>query len=157
MACADVPTDEPALCPECRGTGRKEISPSRWIQCGVCKGNAPAKAKKLDTSSNWKMFYVVALYLIATFSWRALVTAHEYPRPIVRGMTMIFDALCLVGLFGLRVQISRANREAFSPATNLLFGLALLAGVGLFAIRLTDKASWATGHIHYDWNTPRPR
>ena len=38
---------------------------------------------------------------------------------------MIFDAFLIIALVGLRMQISRADRDAVTPARNLVFGLAL--------------------------------
>jgi hypothetical protein len=32
----------------------------------------------------------------------------------------------------------------------VLFWIALMAGLGLFAIRLNGNASWWTGHLRYD-------
>jgi hypothetical protein len=57
-------------------------------------------------------------------------------------MTMLFDFGMVVGLFGLR----RAMPEP-------LFWIGLLAGIGLFALRLSDEGWW-TGHLVYSL---RPR
>ena len=51
---------------------------------------------------------------------------------------MTFDLGMLVGLIGLRGSIPKP-----------LFWCALVAGVGLFAIRLTSKDAWWTGHLAY--------
>jgi hypothetical protein len=76
--------------------------------------------------------------LIGHFLWNVLITAHEYPRQTERIMTMTFEFLMLVGLFGLK-------RSMPAP----LFWIALVAGIGLFALRLTGDAAWATGHLFY--------
>jgi hypothetical protein len=51
---------------------------------------------------------------------------------------MALDALCLAGLIGTRTSGPKA-----------LFWAALIAGIGLFAIRLNGDASWSTGHWSY--------
>ncbi len=78
-----------------------------------------------------------------SFLWRTLTTAHEYPSRAVQMLEMGVDALCLVGLIGLK--------KLGPPA---LFWVALIAGLGLFAIRLNGDASWWTGHLSYSL---RPR
>jgi len=82
--------------------------------------------------------YVVAAMLIASFLWRLLVDAHEYPVRSEQVMTMLIDLGLLVGLVGLRDRLPRA-----------LFWCAVVAGVGLFALRLTSDAAWWTGHLGY--------
>jgi apolipoprotein N-acyltransferase len=53
-------------------------------------------------------------------------------------LTMTFDFLVLVGLFGFK-------RSMPKP----LFWIALIAGLGLFALCLTGHAAWWTGHLFY--------
>jgi hypothetical protein len=80
---------------------------------------------------------LVACFLIAHFMWNCLVPAHEYPVRAEQVLTMTLDFLMVVGLFSFR-------RAMPAP----LFGIALLAGIGLFALRLS-KAGWWTGHLVY--------
>lgn len=84
------------------------------------------------------LFYVLCGLLILSFLWRLLTTAHEYPSRASQMLEMGLDALCIVGLIGLR---------KLGPAA--LFWVALIAGLGLFAIRLNGDASWWTGHLTY--------
>jgi hypothetical protein len=86
--------------------------------------------------------FVLACVLIAHFLWNFLVPAHEYPLRTEQVLTMTFDLLMIVGLFGFRRVI---------PAP--LFWIAFLAGIGLFAFRLSEDGWW-TGHFAY---TLRPR
>ena len=83
--------------------------------------------------------YGLAIYLIGSFLWRMLIPAHEYPgarRPI---LGIAVDVLVIAGLVGVRTGIPKA-----------LFWIALVAGVGLLAIRLNSTAaSWWTGHLMY--------
>ena len=76
--------------------------------------------------------------LIGQFLWNLLIPVHEGPLRHVQVMTMTFDLGMLVGLIGLRGSIPKP-----------LFWCALVAGVGLFAIRLTSKDAWWTGHLAY--------
>jgi hypothetical protein len=87
--------------------------------------------------------YVLSLILIATFLWRTLTTAHEYPMRTEQVMDIFFDLLCVVGMFGVKSKIPAA-----------LFWIGLAAGIGVLAIRLNGDASWWTGHLTYSL---RPR
>ena len=82
--------------------------------------------------------YVLSLTLIATFLWRALATAHEYPSRSAQMLEIFLDVLCVVGMFGVRSKI---------PAP--LFWAGLVCGVLVLAIRLNGDASWWTGHLTY--------
>jgi hypothetical protein len=97
------------------------------------QSNAPSGAY-----TNPKVFYALSALLILTFLWRAFTPAHEYPGRTSTWIEMGVDALCIVGLIGLR--------KIGPPA---LFWIALIAGLGLFAIRLNGDASWWTGHLMY--------
>jgi hypothetical protein len=75
--------------------------------------------------------------LIAHFLLNLLTPAHELPLRAEQVMTMTFDFLTLAGLFAFR-------RAMPAP----LFWIALVAGLGLFALRLSDDGWW-TGHLVY--------
>jgi hypothetical protein len=81
---------------------------------------------------------ILAWYLIASFLWRALTPAHEYPLLAAQVAEIVFDLIALAGLIGMEARISRP-----------LFWVALIAGLGLFAIRSFGGANWWTGHIVY--------
>jgi hypothetical protein len=72
----------------------------------------------------------------------------EWPRPPTRFITIAIDLLCVGILIGLKVQLSAKKKpgKRISTAGIVLFWIALLAGLGVLAIRLHDDASWATGH-----------
>jgi hypothetical protein len=76
--------------------------------------------------------------LIGQFLWNLLTPAHEYAMRSEQVMTMTLDFLLLAGLFGLR-------RSMPAP----LFWITLVAGIGLFALRMTSDAAWWTGHLVY--------
>jgi hypothetical protein len=106
-----------------------------------------------DTPPKQGIFTVLSLYLIASFLWRALTAGNEYPSAVVRNMTIGLDLLCVIGLIGMEIQILKNDLSGQSTAGKVLFWIALLAGFGLFAIRLNGNASWWTGHLTH--NFPR--
>jgi hypothetical protein len=75
--------------------------------------------------------------LILQFLWNLLTPAHEYPMRTEQVMTMTFDALMVAGLMGLKGVMPKP-----------LFWIALVAGVGLFALRISADGWW-TGHFTY--------
>jgi hypothetical protein len=87
---------------------------------------------------NYYLFIGTSGILIASFLFRTLTVAHEYPMRTEQVMTMLIDAGLMAGLFGVRKS---------GPAW--LFWIGMIAGVGLFAIRLHGDASWWTGHLMY--------
>jgi hypothetical protein len=89
---------------------------------------------------SWLVFVAVAVLLIASFLYRALTPAHEYPTRPEQLLTMGLDFVLLAALIGMKRQLTRGA---------ILFWIALAAGIGLFAIRLTSDASWWTGHLVY--------
>jgi hypothetical protein len=82
--------------------------------------------------------YALVCYLIGSFLWRLLTPTHEYPMRSAQVMEIVLDFLVIVGLIGIRAKLPTA-----------LFWVALIAGLGLFAIRLNGDASWWTGHLVY--------
>jgi hypothetical protein len=82
--------------------------------------------------------WILPAYLIGNFLMRTFTAAHEYPMRTEQVLEMGIDALCIVGLFGIKKRVQP-----------WLFWIALIAGVGLFAIRLNSDASWWTGHLTY--------
>lgn len=95
----------------------------------------PAPARK-DRSG--LMFMLLCAYLILTLLWRAFIPAHEYPSRAAMILDMVVDGAAILGLFGLRTK---------GPV--MLFWIAVIAGLCLFAIRFTSNASWWTGHLIY--------
>lgn len=83
-------------------------------------------------------FYLVSVVLIGTFLYRMSAMATEYPRQYSRTFDMTIDAGMIVGLIGIR-----------KSGPRWLFIVALIAGIGLFGIRMHSKHSWYTGHWHY--------
>jgi hypothetical protein len=92
-----------------------------------------------DHSRDQKLFWALSILLIGSFVWKVSTPAHEYDRQSVVIMEMVFDLGCVVGLLGM------IKRRGSNP----LLWIALLAGLGLFGIRLSSKAGWSTGHLKY--------
>ena len=80
--------------------------------------------------------FLVACVLIGLFTYRLTVPAHESPLLTELVLTIVFDATMVVGLVVLRARLA-------AP----IFWTALVAGVGLFVIRLTSEASMWNGHL----------
>jgi hypothetical protein len=84
------------------------------------------------------VFYVLTLVIIGTFLWNVFTAAHEYPMRTEQVLSMVLDAGMVIGLFGVK-----------NGGPKPLWWIALVAGLGLFAIRLTGDAAWWTGHLTY--------
>jgi hypothetical protein len=95
----------------------------------------------VQTSTTSTTIGVVSILLpcvvIGHFLWKLLTPAHEFPMRTEQVMTMVFDFGMLLSLVSLRRAI---------PAP--LFWVALAAGIGLFALRLSHDGWW-TGHLTY--------
>jgi hypothetical protein len=104
------------------------------------------------------VFWLLSLYIMATFLWRAFVPGGEWPRPPTRFITIAIDLLCVGILIRLKAQLSAQKKPGKRISTGgiVLFWIALLAGLGVLAIRLHDDASWATGHWMQEKIRPLP-
>jgi hypothetical protein len=91
-----------------------------------------------DSGRNFPIAIILSCYLIGTFLWNAFVPAHEYPTRTLQMLTIGLNLLAVVGVFGLRSSMPKP-----------LFWAALIAGVGLLALRLTSDHGWWTGHLFY--------
>lgn len=98
------------------------------------------------------VFYFLSVLLIATFLWRMFTAAHEYDSPEMVYFSIGLDVLCVVALIGARLQIAKAMPAEEKPwiAGNTLFLFALIAGLGLLAIRTQSTEAWWTGHARYE-------
>jgi len=97
-------------------------------------------------------FQVLSIYVIFTFLWRALTTAHEFPSRNLQVFAIALDLLCLIGLIAGGIQLY-GNKSPGQPdrlGEKALLFVSVLAGLGLFAIRLHGDASWWTGHLMYE-------
>lgn len=98
-------------------------------------------APQTQTSENTGHGGVIAILLpcllIGNFLWKLLAPAHEFPMHTEQVMTMTFDLVMIMGLFGLKRSMPTA-----------LFWIALVVGIGLFALRLSADGWW-TGHFTY--------
>ena len=77
------------------------------------------------------------------------------PSPNLRNLTIGLDLLCVIGLIFGGIQIFKDHESDWFRG-KVLFWMALIAGLGLFLIRLKGgTASWWTGHLNYELS-PRP-
>lgn len=88
------------------------------------------------------IFYVLSALLIGLFAYRLLVPAHVMPSPTERNLTIIFDALMVAGLFGMK-------RRALNAQA--LFWIAAAAGVGLLVLRTTGVTGFWSGHLRFTY------
>ena len=108
------------------------------------------EAKPEDRGSHARMmFLILSIYMICSFLWRAFATAHEYPMRFEQVFTISMDLVAVFALIGLRIQISKSGESEWLTG-EILFWIALLAGVGRLLIRLNGDASWWTGHLFYN-------
>lgn len=109
----------------------------------------PKATTSSDGSGKRTIFRLLSIYMMATFLWRAFVPGGEWPRPPTRFITIAIDLLCVGVLIRLKAQLSAESKpgKRISMGSIVLFWIALLAGLGVLAIRLDDDASWATGHL----------
>ena len=98
-------------------------------------GKRPVKKSKAAEPSPVPAF-LVACVLIGLFTYRLTVPAHVSPLLPELVLTLVFDAAMVVGLVVLRARLA-------AP----IFWTALVAGAGLFVIRLTSEASMWNGHL----------
>ena len=141
-------TDSVNSCQECGGTGRKIVGPNHWVLCDACGGQSdftPESRRPGKESGRHSLFIrLLSFYIICRFFWRLLVAAHEYPMRPTAVMSVLFDLACVIALIA-------AHRLYATKTPSWLFWIALLCGLGLFAIRLHGLDSWWTGHWNYDW------
>jgi hypothetical protein len=86
--------------------------------------------------SNAVLSVLLPWLLIGHFLWNVLTPSHEWPLRTVQVLTMTFDFLMLAGLIGVRSSMPKP-----------LFWVAVVSGLGLFALRLMSKQAWWTGHL----------
>ena len=134
---AGVPANgQPVWILEQRNRQTDERAAGAQLKGGRAMTNQASAAE--NDSRKFALSLGLACYLIAMLLWRAFTVAHEYPMRTEQVVTMAIDGLAIAALIGLRASLPK-----------WLFGIALLCGLALFAIRLNGDASWWTGHIMY--------
>ena len=100
-------------------------------------------------TSTWRIYQFVSIYLFLRFLWAVAVPGGEYPMPPWHYVDMGVDLLLLGCVVVLRSQIFAAapHDDPRRSTGNILFGLGLVAGVGLLLIRFTSNAAWWTVHL----------
>jgi hypothetical protein len=105
-----------------------------------------------SSGPRFKLFYFISVCLIADFLWCTLTAAHEYDSRELVYFSIGLDILMVVGLVATQMQIFRTLPEERRPwiGGTVVFFLALIAGLGLLAIRMNGDSSWWTGHLRYE-------
>ena len=148
---------------------RRENDSREYTVSGLCRMEralrAVEAAAKGDSSVNatsdsgpqtprpqLKLFYFLSVWLIIDFMWSILTAAHEYDSRQLVYFTIGLDILMVVGLIATQMQIFRTLPEERRPwvGGTVVFFLALIAGLGLLAIRMNGDSSWWTGHLRYE-------
>ena len=91
-----------------------------------------------------RRFWLISVLIIGKFLWDLLTPAHEYDSRASVYLEMAIEFGMLLGLFGM----------IKTRGSNPVLWIAILAGLGLFAIRLSSDSGWWTGHAQY-WLIPR--
>ena len=101
--------------------------------------------------SNYRIFLACSGLLILTCLWRVFIPANEYGSTTSVWLGIVVDGLLILGLVGLYRQLSGLMPAGDSRRGTmaLLFWPGLIAGVVIFAIRLTSDHGWWTGHLRY--------
>jgi hypothetical protein len=94
----------------------------------------------ITSNRNRVVFLVISALLIGSFLYRVVVPAHEYAVRSDQLLTMGLDLLAIVCLIGLKRRLRGGS---------VLYWVALIAGIGLFGIRLLGDDQWWTGHLVY--------
>jgi hypothetical protein len=106
-------------------------------------GNAGTTWQTEAPAPRRTLFFALSIILIVTFLWRAFTAAHEYDSREFVYFSIGLDVLCIVALIASKMQISRATPPDGEPwvAGNLLFFIALMAGLGLLVIRFDGSTA----------------
>jgi MFS-type transporter involved in bile tolerance (Atg22 family) len=110
----------------------------------------PAPTRQPQTTGNlWPVYLIVSGYLILRFAAAIFMRGGEWPLPPSHYLQMAVDAGLLVGVIGLRSQLS-ARLDRHDPRRGLmgvLLVVGVIAGVSLLLIRFTSDAAWWTGYL----------
>ncbi|MDW6020734.1 hypothetical protein SAZ10_03050 [Mesorhizobium sp. BAC0120] len=98
---------------------------------------------------NWRAYQLVSCYLLLSLLWAVIVPGGAWPLSPWHYVSMGIDLVLLASVLLLRPRLFPENGRNYPRVTraNILFGLGLVAGVGLLLIRFTSDAAWWTGHL----------
>jgi hypothetical protein len=102
-------------------------------------------AEKSQTPrTNWIVFVVASLYLVAQAGWRDLTRAGEWPPAMVRNLEIAIDVGMSIAIVGLFFQVK--DDPARRGYAVILVLLAAAAMIVIFRIRFSSDVGWWTGH-----------
>ena len=93
------------------------------------------------------IFVLLAATLVGIFLWRVFTPSHEIPSQGLMVFNIVSDALGLIALILCWTDLPSEFRG--SAGARALCVVAIVAGIGLFAIRLHNENSLWTGHYNY--------
>lgn len=104
----------------------------------------PARAER----TNWIVFVVGSLYLVAQAVWRMLARAGEWPPKSVAYLEIGIDMLMSAAVIALYFKIGKqASTDAARHAMATLLVMAAIAAIAtIFFIRFSSDVGWWTGH-----------
>ncbi len=93
--------------------------------------------------TNWIVFVVASIYLVAQAFWRFTMRAGEWPPAMVRNLEIGIDVAMSIAIVALFLKFKDdPQRKGFAT---LLIILAVAAMVVIFGIRFSSNVGWATG------------
>jgi hypothetical protein len=102
-----------------------------------------------SNATNWRVYQFVSIYLFLRFLWAIVVPGGEWPLPPWHYVSMGIDLVLLACVLLMRPRLfpEQGYNDPRATWANILFGLGLVAGIGLLLIRFTSDAAWWTGHL----------
>jgi hypothetical protein len=102
-----------------------------------------------SNTANWRVYQFVSIYLFLRFLWAVVVPGGEWPLPPWHYISMGIDVVLLACILLMRPRLfpEKGHDDPRATTANVLFGLGLIAGLGLLLIRFTSDAAWWTGHL----------
>jgi hypothetical protein len=102
-------------------------------------------AESAPTSrTNWIVFVVASLFLVAQAGWRFFTRAGEWPPTMVRNLEIAVDVGMSIAIIGLYLKFK--DDPAKRGFATLLVILAAAAMIVIFGIRFSSDVGWWTGH-----------
>jgi hypothetical protein len=89
------------------------------------------------------VYWIAALYAIASFLWKVLTPAHEFDSQAVVILGIVFDIGILIGLIATRISAEKPS------VPGPLIWAGIVATCGSLLLRLNGDAGWWTGHLTY--------
>jgi hypothetical protein len=94
--------------------------------------------------TNWIVFVVASLYLVAQAGWRLFTRAGEWPPAMVRNLEIAIDVGMSIAIVALFFKFKdEPARRVYATLLVILAGAAMIV---IFGIRFSSDVGWWTGH-----------